>query len=370
MFFRSLFPHRVSRAESRPRTSTKLGPRGLAVETLEDRSVLAASISIGDVTFVEGNDGTQNAAIQVTVSQPHGNNVTVNYSTINGSATAGSDFNAVSGKLTFAKNETTKSILIPVRGDRVVEQAESFAVQLSNAKGAQITRSQGAVSIVDNEPRVSITSPSLLEENVGSSTMTFNVSLQGAYDQPVTIGYATTAGTATPGDDYTAVSGTLTFLPGQTMQPIAVAVNGDRVLESNETILVDLTTTDSFVAISNSQGVGTVFDNEPRLSIESTMQDYYASTMTFYVYLAVPYDEVVTVDFTTFDGSAIAGVDYVANYGTLTFNPGETVQMITVDLINFEPTGNYLGVWLYNASPNASIDTYEAYGYWYYDWWW
>ena len=81
----------------------------------------AALISIGDVSVVEGNSGTLNAAVPVTISQPHGNNVTVNYSTANGTATAGSDYNAVSGTLTFTKNETTKSILVPIRGDRIVE---------------------------------------------------------------------------------------------------------------------------------------------------------------------------------------------------------------------------------------------------------
>jgi hypothetical protein len=341
MFFRSLLQRLAPSAGSRQQARTKLAARScnLAVENLEDRCVPAASISIGDVTIVEGNSGTQVAAVQVTVSQPHGNNVTVNFNTVNGSATAGSDFTAVSGKLTFAKNEMSKVIQIPIRGDRVAESAESFVVQLSNAKSAQIAKSQGSVSIVDNEPRASITSPSVVEGAVGGSVLTFNVSLEQGYDLPVTINYATAADTATVGDDFVAASGSVTFLPGQTQQPIAVTVNDDRLFESSETIFVNLTTTNTSVVITNAQGVGTIIDNEPRLYIDSTTQGYYDSIMTFYVYLAVPYDEVVTVDFTTWDGSALAYLDYVPNFGTLTFNPGETVQTITVDLLNFEPTG-------------------------------
>ena len=139
MLLRSLLERFGSRTRSRPSARAKLKRRtcGLALETLEDRCVPAALISIGDVSVVEGNSGTLNAAVPVTISQPHGNSVTVNYSTANGTATAGSDYNAVSGTLTFTKNETTKSILVPIRGDRVVEPTESFSVRLANAKGAQ-----------------------------------------------------------------------------------------------------------------------------------------------------------------------------------------------------------------------------------------
>src|SRR5205807_6352342 len=105
MLFRSLLERFGPRTQSRPPARVKFRPRtcGLAVETLEDRCVPAALISIGDVSVVEGNSGTLNAAVPVTISQPHGNNVTVNYSTANGTATAGSDYNAVSGTLTFTK---------------------------------------------------------------------------------------------------------------------------------------------------------------------------------------------------------------------------------------------------------------------------
>ena len=55
------------------------------------------------------------------------------------------------GSAGFSKNEMTKSILVPIRGDRVVEPTESFSVRLANAKGAQIARGEGFVTIVDNE---------------------------------------------------------------------------------------------------------------------------------------------------------------------------------------------------------------------------
>lgn len=362
MNFRSLLERRAPRANLRPR-SCRLG-----VETLEDRCVPAAWLSIGDASIVEGDSGTQNAVVQVTVTQPHGNNVTVNYSTVNGSATAGSDYNAVSGKLTFNKNETTKSILVPIRGDLLAESTESFSVRLSNAKGAQIADSQGFVTIADNEPRVTIGDATIVEGDAGTATMTFNVYLQYASSLPVHINFATADGSATAGSDYVAGSGSITIPAGETQGTIEVAVNGDLAPEWDETLLVNLTTPDTYVAITDSVGVGTIYDNEARIYISDAYQDYYASTITFYVTLTVPQNEVVTVDFTTWDGYAIADLDYIATWGTLTFNPGETLQMITVELLATDPDPyKYFSIQLSNASTNALLANNWANGYWYYD---
>ena len=116
----------------------------LAVEALEDRSV-PASLSIGDVTVLEGVSGTQNVALIVSLSAPSNKTVTVNYLTttiFGGSATAGSDYTAVSGKLTFAAGQTAKTILVPVHGDRQVEGNETFDVLLQRpeALGSPLMR--------------------------------------------------------------------------------------------------------------------------------------------------------------------------------------------------------------------------------------
>ena len=86
------------------------------------------------------------------------------------------------------------------------------------------------------------------------------------------------------------------------------------------------------------------------------------------VALAVPYDQAVTVDFNTLDGSAVAGVDYVAISGTLTFNPGETSATFTVELLTFDPGAyRYFNVQLSNPSSNASLVNDWAYGSWFDD---
>src|SRR4051794_12820271 len=163
---------RLPRAASRPSVCR------LTVEALEDRLTPAAVLSIADAAIPEGNTGTQNAVVTVTLSEPHSNAVSVNYRTADGAATAGSDYNAVSGTLNFAKNEMRKTILVPVRGDRAVEPDESFFVRLDSAKaGAKIANGQAVVTIADDEPRVSISDGSAMEGNTGTTPLTFTVSL-------------------------------------------------------------------------------------------------------------------------------------------------------------------------------------------------
>lgn len=108
---------------------------------------------------------------------------------------------------------------------------------------------------------VSITDATVTEGHAGSVTAILTVTLSSISAQTVTVAYATANGTATAGSDYTATSGTLTFLPGVTSQPIAIAVTGDRTVESNETILVNLTLPVN-TRVLDGQGVITITDDE------------------------------------------------------------------------------------------------------------
>src|SRR5205823_2490212 len=139
-----------------------------------------------------------------------------------------------------APGETSKTITVLVNGDRRGEPDETFSLSLSAATNATIADAQGLGTILDDEPRITISDVSGLEGNAGTVAFTFTVSLSAAYDAPVTVHYATANGSATAGSDYQAVSGTLTFAPGQTSQSVTVLVNGDRLGEANETFRVNL----------------------------------------------------------------------------------------------------------------------------------
>jgi hypothetical protein len=341
-----------------------------------------ASIDFGPVSVTEGNTGTTTAVFTVRLSTASDAPVDVNYSTAEGdtewwndgwyyygpppAATSGSDFAGVSSTLTFAPGETVKTIPITVYGDRIGEYDEYFSLDLTGSTTASIDSHHAVGVIVDDEPRVSIGNASVTEGNTGTTAMTFTVTLSAAYDQPVTVTYATSDGSATTaGGDYQAKSDTVTFAAGQTSQTITVLVNGDRLAESNEFFYVNLTGANGLLIVS-STGNGTILDDEPRLTINSVSineGDKGTKPMTFTVTLSAAYDQPVTVKYGTHDDSAtVADNDYVATPGTLTFAPGETSKTITV-LIKGDrkkEANEDFYILLSDASSNALIDS--AYG--------
>src|SRR5262245_22853815 len=169
MWFRTLLDA-LKPKRSRPLRRAPLDwrPARLAVETLEDRSV-PATLSVSDLTFVEGNAGTQNALVTVTLSAPSTQTVRVNYATAAGTAPAGSDYQAVSGRLEFARGVTRQTILVPVFGDGVREPSETVFVNLRNASHATIADGQGVLTIQEDDTVIRIGDQSATEGNDGTT---------------------------------------------------------------------------------------------------------------------------------------------------------------------------------------------------------
>jgi hypothetical protein len=226
--------------------------------------VSAPRLIINNVTVTEGNTGTANAVFTVTLSAASGQPVTVNFTTANSTATAASDYQAATGELIFAPGETTKTITVPVIGDRLAEPKQTYLVNLSNPTNASIADGQGVGTITDDEPRISISDVTRSEGRRNKTTLfTFTVTLSAAYDQPVTMSFATVNGTATTSDnDYIAKTGTLTFAPGETSKTITIEVKGDSKKEAAETFYLDLFGNSSNSLVTKSRGVGTILNDD------------------------------------------------------------------------------------------------------------
>jgi hypothetical protein len=324
-------------ADGRPDAAvTNFDPRQVTVlfnDGVWDGPPPVPSITIDDVTVTEGNTGTRAATFSVALSVPSNQSVTIAYATADGSATAG-DYQAASGTLTFAPDETSKTITVLVIGDRLAEPNETFYVNLSNPTNATVADRQGMGMILDDEPSISINDVTVAEGHTGTQPGTFTVRLSNSYDVPVTVGYATANGTATADGDYRATSGTLTFAPGESSKTITVVVNGDRQPEPNETFVVNLSTPTN-ATIADGQGVGTILDDEPRISISDViMKEGNGKKTTQFVFtvtLSAAYDQPVTMSYQTSNGTATTrDGDYVATTGTLTFAPGQTKKTITI----------------------------------------
>ncbi|WP_052108265.1 putative Ig domain-containing protein [Aerolutibacter daejeonensis] len=117
------------------------------------------SLSINDVTVVEGNAGVVNANFTVSLSAPSGQTVSVNYATADGTATAPGDYTSLSGALIFAPGQTALAISVFVNGDVVPEANETFLVNLSGATNATIADNQGVGTISNDDVPVTV-SPS------------------------------------------------------------------------------------------------------------------------------------------------------------------------------------------------------------------
>jgi Calx-beta domain/FG-GAP-like repeat len=235
------------------------------------------TIATSDVSITEGNTGTRSANIIVTLSAASNEPVTVDFATADGTAAAGSDYQAASGTLTFVPGETSKSIQVLVNGDTVFEPNETFVVNLTNPNGATIGDGQGVGTIVNddtNQPTLGITDVTKNEGNKGKTSFTFTVRLSAPSTQTVTVFFATADGTATvSGRDYTANSGTLTFLPGETSKTVTISVRCDKTAEADETFYVNLSSAQGAL-IADGQGVGTILNDDGGfLSLDAAYSD-------------------------------------------------------------------------------------------------
>ena len=162
---------------------------------------------------------------------------------------------------------------------------------------------------------ISVGDTSITEGNSGTKLMTFTVSLDQASASAVTFDIATADGTATAGSDYVAKASTSqSIAAGQTSKTFTVTLNGDAVVEPDETVLVNLTNAVG-ATIIDAQGVGTITnDDGPTLSIaDAGFQEGNSGTktLTFTVSLSQASIYPVTYNIYTVDGMAVAGSDFV-----------------------------------------------------------
>src|ERR1041385_8099620 len=173
------------------------------------------SISVHDVVVVEGNSGTTQATFVVALSGPASQTVSCSFATANGTATAGSDYVAASGALSFAPGEVEKPVVVLVNGDTVDETQETFFLDISNVQNATVSSNRGNGFIVDDDgPTISINDVSVTEGNSGAKAATFTLTLSGPSVEPIAVRAITSPGTATAGSDYNSVNLVVTFQPG------------------------------------------------------------------------------------------------------------------------------------------------------------
>jgi hypothetical protein len=311
-----------------------LGSQASAVITIQDNTTPLV-LSLNNVDITEGDSGTTNAVITVSLSAGTGRIVTANFNTVGGSATSGVDFTAVFGTLTFSPGVTTQTITVPIVGDTLNEAIETFQVVLSSPTNATVG-SSSLVRILNDDPlpALSISDASLNEGNSATVNAVFNLSLSAASGRTVSVFFSTVNGSATAGTDYVANLGTsVVFSPGETVKTLTVTVNGDTVIEPDETFFVNLSS-QANATLARTQGVGTILNDDPSFQFSSASYGVAENAGNANISITRTNGAgTATILFATSNGTATSA-DYTPVSETITFNNGELSKTVSVPITN------------------------------------
>jgi hypothetical protein len=326
------------------------------------------SIGFQDTSELSVDESGAYAVMAVTREDGTAGTVTVSYRNVAGTATAGADFTARTGSITFLPGQTFRSIAIPILDDTALEGDETFMVELSNPTGGATLRAANtkSIRIVSDESVGTFSafgSPSFVSEQGGSAT--FQVTRDNGSLGTASVSYQTQAGDAQPGSDFTAVSGTLTFQPGEISKTVTVPILNDGVPEGEEYFRLVLSnptggatlgfdTADTYIQSDDESPGG--------LSIQSTQVSETAGTVTLQVQRSNGTVGAVSVDFMTMAGSADAN-DFTPTSGTISFAAGEFApKSIVIPIINdaLIEDAEYFTVELSNATGGAWLENAQA----------
>ena len=296
-------------------------------------------LRVNSAIIAENNAGGISLNFPVTLSFASDETVTAAYATSNGTATAGKDYSATTGTLTFAPGETSKTISVPILGDTTDEDDERFTLTLTNSKALPATNVvTGTIRDEDGPPGFSINDISISEGNSGKKFATFTVSLSALSEKTTGITCYTADGTARAPSDYTPNRINISFGKGQITSSFSVELNGDTADEINE-VFYALLTLPINAGVARARGICTITNDDagPTVSISDvSLGEGHNGTRSavFHLRLSQTSGKVVKVNFSTAAGTtfpALAGTDYVAMPPTtVSFSAGTTIALARV----------------------------------------
>ncbi len=205
------------------------------------------------------------ATVTVILNTPLANNVTVSYATSDGTAVANKDYTPSSGKLTFAAGVVTQTFTVDLLNNNLADGNRTIKLNLSNPSSTNLSSPSAAVlTILDDEPPLVQFSAASYQVSEDAVNAPITVTLSAAQQQQVSVQYAfgESSETATPGTDYTATKGTLSFAPGETTKTINVPIIDDSTLELTETVSLHLSAPSNATLGPQASATLTILDNE------------------------------------------------------------------------------------------------------------
>jgi hypothetical protein len=331
------------------------------------------------INNVSATEGTA-LVFTVTRSGSTAGTDTVQYATADGTATVGSDYNAVAlTTLTFSPGQATKSVSVTTIDDSLVESSETVNVNLSNASaGSSIVDSLGVGTINDNDSAtpcngVSFAASNNPAANEGAS-LSFTITKTGTTGDTCSLKYQTADGTAKAGTNYTAKAlTTLSFGAAAASKTVLVTTLDDGVVTGNLAMYLNLSAPSGAATISDNQATGTIrnVDTAPStcsgvsFSVNSVSADE-GVPLNFTITKTGSTTATCSVTYATADGTALAGINYAAIGATsASFAAATTsvqVQVTTYDDGVYRAANRYMYLNLSAPSSGATLTNTQGTG--------
>lgn len=323
---------------SSPNDDVLIGTSSITLLVTDNESPLP-DISIDSLAAVIEGTGI---SFTVTLNRASTDTVTVDFASSDGTAVAGADYTAVSGTLTFAPGETSKSITVSTTDDALYEGAtdETLVVTLANGTNGTITTATGAASITDNETLPTVTFASAAQTvSESAGTVTVTMTLSGTSVSSISVPYTIT-GTATASLDHDLNDGTLNITAGQTTADVTFSVSDDAIYEGTETVILTMGSPTNATSLAPTVHIVSITNNDtaPSVTLDSASQSVSesAGTVTITLTQSAVSATATTVPFTVNAGSTAvgSGTDYSIAASPLTIAAGFTTASITVTLVD------------------------------------
>ncbi|SES37465.1 Calx-beta domain-containing protein [Actinokineospora terrae] len=207
---------------------------GVSLGYTQSTTVRVLGLSINDITVQEPRVlGSGSAVFAVTLNAASPSPVTVNYATTALTATAGVDFTPVSGTVTFAPGETSKTVTVPLIGDLLDEVSETFRVTLSGATGAGIVKAVGTATILDGNRNGSYTCQATAAKLVALGVVGATAAVANTANDPCAEATATLINASLPSGILTVITGDVSSTTNLTPDDQSVLpVAGDSVVST------------------------------------------------------------------------------------------------------------------------------------------
>lgn len=269
----------------------------------------------------------------LTLHPPSAKQITLDWATVAGSATADVDYTSASGSLSFAAGEISKTINISIIPDNLDEHDETLGLSLTNLQEVSAGNSTAAtIRDEDIMPTIAISGPLSGGE---SGVATFTASLSGDSGRDVTVQFSTSSGTAAAGKDFVALSEPKVIRAGTRTADGTVTILTDNIHELTEMFSVNMTA--DFATVIDGVAEYDIVDDdlEPQISLSGISQGSEADKVaTFTLTLTNPSALSPAVDVNTSDVTALAPADYESFSQRISFTENETIKDVLVTVVD------------------------------------